>query len=148
MACNVQRPPAAFGDTDSAVSYRFGGSDRVYLVPSATHFASRRLARTSRDSMRNHPCIARPRISMKQAFVVCVRRSESAGSTRTWRPALAAGRHRQVACDEECEPAKHLLLGQAWLASQQLANAISHALVIGHGASYGPAPPTVSRRLV
>jgi hypothetical protein len=81
--------------------------------------------------------MARSRISMKRAFVVSASLPDSGRIHSDKDAALIAGRHRHVACDHECEPSDHLLLGRVWLASRQLANAICDVLVIGHGSSYG-----------
>jgi hypothetical protein len=66
--------------------YRFAGSERAYVVPSSTHVASWRLVRTSFGSTRSHPCMRRPRISMRRALVVARSLSDCAGSTRTKTP--------------------------------------------------------------
>jgi hypothetical protein len=80
-AARVLRRPVAFGSV-----YRFAGSERAYVAPSSTHFASCRLVRTSSGSTRSHPCILRPRISMRRALVVATSLSDCAGSTRTNTP--------------------------------------------------------------
>jgi hypothetical protein len=67
-------------------AYRLAGNERAYVAPSPTHFASCRLVRTSSWSTRTHPCIRRPRISMRRAFVVATNLSDCAGSTRTNTP--------------------------------------------------------------
>ena len=46
---------------------------------------------------------------------------------------LAARRDRHVAPDQECEPTEHLLLGEAGLAGDQLADAVCELLVVRHG---------------
>ena len=51
-----------------ASGHHFAGSKRAYMVPSSTHLASWRLARTS-PPLHSPPCIRRPRISMRRALV-------------------------------------------------------------------------------
>lgn len=70
----------------TAFSHRSEVSDRARLVPSATQRASWRFVRTALGSMRNQPCIAAPRISMRCACVVWTSWSDSPGSTRTMMP--------------------------------------------------------------
>ncbi len=55
-------------------------------MPIRTHLASWRLVRRSSGSTLSHPCIDRPRISMRRAPVVATSVSDCAGSTRTNTP--------------------------------------------------------------
>src|SRR5438477_1940961 len=63
-------PAGAIFTSRTPDGYRFAGSERAYAVPSSTHFASSRSVRTCSTSTRSHPCMERPRISKRRAFVV------------------------------------------------------------------------------
>ena len=114
---------------------RFGGSERAYVTPRVTHPPSCRFVRRPAASTRNHPSIERPRISNRRT---CSRRDQPFGLVRVdtdEEATLAAGTHRQVAADEEPEPAEHAPLGDPTLLRYELPDAVGQLLVERHAPS-------------
>ena len=124
------------------------GVGRADARPTSPAAAS---CRTSSGSTRSQPAICWPRISIRSASRRRHERVGLRGIDADEDPALAARGDRHVAADQEGEPAEHLLLGQAGLVADQVADPIGELLVVGHRSDRIPAavrlygPPHVPR---
>jgi hypothetical protein len=68
------------------------------------------------------------------------------GADANKQPALAGGGNGHVAAEQEREAAEHRHLGDAFLAREQLADAVGEILVVGHRAPAPPPRPTSTPR--
>src|SRR5439155_24106058 len=111
------RPFEADGAASTqAGAYRFGGSERAYATPRATHASSCRFLRTPSTSTRNHPSIGRPRISKGRTCARLANRSVSRGSTRTRRPPCPLALTPLLLLTlEACSPNIRFVGYQTWL---------------------------------
>jgi hypothetical protein len=97
-----------------------------------TQGSSWRLVRTPSASMRNRPCIARPRHLERLHVRLGEKHIGLLGIDPNNQVALTAGRNRHLAADEEDEASEHRLLADVGLAGDQLTNAIGEIFVVCH----------------